>query len=149
MYRQVYARNMHSFYGGEGGGGERSPHVGCLYSTCSTSWLQARCLPLWCSLCPASISKPQVTNLDKALQQVAATRRAVRQWIPAHCGISQNEQVHILAKEGAREQQNNNVSFTKKEDPHQSTQDTKVTEGWLSPAVLGAASRFGEASYQT
>ena len=51
----------------------------------------------------------------KALQQVAATRRAVLQWIPAHCGISGNEHVGILAKEGARgEQHSNNVSFSKK-----------------------------------
>ena len=51
-------------------------------------------------------------DLAKALQQVAATRRAVRQWIPAHCGISGNEQGDILAKEGARgEQHDNKVSF--------------------------------------
>ena len=29
----------------------------------------------------------KLPNLAKALQQVAATRRAVLQWIPAHCGI--------------------------------------------------------------
>ena len=57
----------------------------------------------------------KLPNLTKALQQVAATRRAVRQWIPAHCGISGNEQVDNLAKEGARgEQHGNNVSFSKK-----------------------------------
>ena len=52
-------------------------------------------------------------NLPKALQQVAATRRAVLQWIPAHCGISGTEQADILAKEGAGgEQHANNVSFS-------------------------------------
>ena len=57
----------------------------------------------------------KLPNLAKALQQVAATRRAVLQWIPGHCGISENEQVDILAKEGARgEQHANNVSFSEK-----------------------------------
>ena len=57
----------------------------------------------------------KLPNLTKALQQVAATRRAVVQWIPAHCGISGNEQADIPAKEGARgEQHANNVSFSKK-----------------------------------
>ena len=54
-------------------------------------------------------------NLTKALQQVAATRRADLQWIPAHCGISGNEQADMLAKEGARREQHaNNVSFSEK-----------------------------------
>ena len=54
-------------------------------------------------------------NLTKALQQVAATRRAVLQWIPAHCGISGNEHADILAKVGARgEQHASNVSFSEK-----------------------------------
>ena len=57
----------------------------------------------------------KLPNLTKALQKVAATRRAVLQWIPAHCGISGNEQADILAKEGARgEQYANNVSFSEK-----------------------------------
>ena len=57
----------------------------------------------------------KLPNLTKALQQVAATRRAVLQWIPAHCGISGNEQADILAKEDARgEQHANNVNFNEK-----------------------------------
>ena len=57
----------------------------------------------------------KLPNLAKALQQVAATRRAVLQWIPAHCGISGNEQADILAKEGAKEEQHgNNVSCSEK-----------------------------------
>ena len=57
----------------------------------------------------------KLPNLTKALQQVATTRRAVLQWIPAHCGISGNVQADILAKEGARgEQHANNVSFSEK-----------------------------------
>ena len=57
----------------------------------------------------------KLPNLTKALQQVAATRRAVLQWIPAHRGILGNEQADILAKKGARgEQHANNVSFSEK-----------------------------------
>ena len=57
----------------------------------------------------------KLPNLTKALQQVASTRRAVLQWIPAHSGILGNEQADILAKEGARgEQHVNNVSFSEK-----------------------------------
>ena len=57
----------------------------------------------------------KLPNLAKALQQVSATMRAVLQWVPAHCGISGNEQAVILAKEGARgEQHNNNVTFSEK-----------------------------------
>ena len=37
-------------------------------------------------------------SLTRALQQAAAARRAVPQWIPAHCGMSGNEQGEILAK---------------------------------------------------
>ena len=49
------------------------------------------------------------------LQQVAASRRAVLKCIPAHCGISGNEQENILAKEDARgEHLANNVSFSEK-----------------------------------
>ena len=71
----------------------------------------------------------KLLNLAKALQQVAAARRAVLQWIPVHCGISGNEQADSLAKEGARgEQHANNVSFSEKKT-HQSTQDAKITEG--------------------
>ena len=51
----------------------------------------------------------------KPYSKVAATRRAVLQWIPAHCGISENEQADIFAKEGARgEQHGNTVSFSEK-----------------------------------
>ena len=35
----------------------------------------------------------KLPNLTKALQQVSTTRRAVLQWIPAHCGILGNEQM--------------------------------------------------------
>ena len=71
----------------------------------------------------------KLPNLAKAQRQVAATRRAVLQWIPAHCGVWENEEADILAKEGARgEQHNNNVSFSKKKI-HQSAYDAKVTEG--------------------
>ena len=54
-------------------------------------------------------------KLAKDLHKVAATRRAVLRWIPAHCGISGNEQVDILAEEGARgEQHDNKISFREK-----------------------------------
>ena len=57
----------------------------------------------------------KLPNLAKALQQVAGTRKAVLQWIPAHCRISGNEQANILAKEGARREQHaNNASFSEK-----------------------------------
>ena len=70
----------------------------------------------------------KLPNLAKALQQVAATRRTVLQWFPAHCGISGNEQADILAKEGARgEQHANNVSFSEKKT-HQRTHNAKITE---------------------
>ena len=57
----------------------------------------------------------KLPNLTKALQQVAATRRAVLRWIPTHCRILGNEQADILAKEGARgEQHAKSVSFSEK-----------------------------------
>ena len=59
--------------------------------------------------------RTQAPKPGQALQQVAATRRAVLQWIPAYCGLSGNEQADILTKEGSREKQhNNNVSFSEK-----------------------------------
>ena len=78
---------------------------------------------------PQAYQNHTLPDLAKALQKVAAIRRAVLQWIPAHCKISGNEQVDILAQEGTREEQhNNNVSSSKKKT-HQSTHDAKVTEG--------------------
>ena len=71
----------------------RNPLVGCLHSTGFKSWLQAGCLPLW---------NHQLPNPGKVPQQVAATRMAVLQWIPAHCGIPGNKQVNILAEEGCQ-----------------------------------------------
>ena len=57
----------------------------------------------------------KLPNLAKALQQFAATSRAVLQWITAHCRTSGHKQADILAKEGAGgEQHTNNVSFSEK-----------------------------------
>ena len=57
----------------------------------------------------------KLSNLARTLQQSAATRRAVLQWIPVHNGISGNETADAIAKEGARgEQHEKRVSFSKK-----------------------------------
>ena len=76
----------------------------------------------------SSIRHIKSTILAKAVQQIAAARRAVLQysgWIPAHRGKSGNEQAGILAEEGAREQHGNSVSFRS----HKSALDAKDTEG--------------------
>ena len=87
----------------------------------------------------------KLPNLATALQQAAATRRAVVQWIPALCGTSGNEQVDIPAKKGARGKHLAScVSFSEKKT-HQSAHKAKITEGWLSPAVPREASHSGEA----
>ena len=57
----------------------------------------------------------KLPNLAKALQQVAATKKAALQRIPVPCRISGNKQAGIFANEGARgEQHANNVSFSEK-----------------------------------
>ena len=56
----------------------------------------------------------KLPNLAKVMH-VAATRKAVLQWIPALCGIARNEQGSVFAKEGARgEEHNKNVRFSEK-----------------------------------
>ena len=91
----------------------RSPHTGCLHSPdhdCKQVVFLSDALFVL-----QAYQNHKLPNLTKALQQVATTRRAVLQWIPAHCGILDNEQADILAKEGARgEQHVNNVSFSEK-----------------------------------
>ena len=120
---------------------------------CQLQWKEecsrCRCLE-WkeeCSLSCRHIKFTRFQTWPKPYSKLHFTRRAVPQWIPAYCGTSGNEQADILAKEGAEGEQHNNVSFSEKKT-HQSAQDAKLTEVWLSPAVLGAASRSGEALYQ-
>ena len=67
----------------------------------------------------------KLPNLTKALQQVAATRRAVLQWVQSHCGILGNEQADILAKEGARGEQHDNSE----KNTHQSAHNAQNTKG--------------------
>ena len=48
-----------------------------------------------------ALQNDKLPNLTSALQEVARSRRVVLQWIPAHCGVSGNEQADFLAKKGA------------------------------------------------
>ena len=48
-------------------------------------------------------------DLLDAIREICTDRRVAVQWIPAHCGISGNEQADRLAKTGAQSEQPNTV----------------------------------------
>ena len=62
-----------------------------------------------------ALENDKLPHLTEALQEVSRTRRAILQWIPAHCGIPGNEGADELAKQGAQEDQPaNSVSYSEK-----------------------------------
>ena len=60
-------------------------------------------------------------KLAESLHEVAQHRRLVIQWVPAYCGLSENEKVDELATLGVRRRQQDKSHLPRKEDPHQSS----------------------------
>ena len=85
---------------------------------------------------------PKFFRRCKALQQVAATRRAVLQW-----NIRKWASGHPCKGWCQRRTECQQCRLQWKEDSHQIAHDAKITEGWVPPAVPEAASLSGEASH--
>ena len=60
-------------------------------------------------------------KLAESLHEVAQHRRVGLQWVPAYCGLSENENVDELATLGVKRRQQDKSHLPRKEDAHQSS----------------------------